>query len=132
MNQTSRPRGLLATVLVLFFVSGALALVYQVVWTRMMTHVFGSTAVAVGTVLAAFMAGLAIGSWYFGRIADRVPDRLRLYARIEVGIAMGTTFTIAPLLPMKNIGDTLDDLTTRIGRRNQSGHWLKTIPVGAQ
>ena len=81
MNQTSRPRGLLATVLVLFFVSGALALVYQVVWTRMMTHVFGSTAVAVGTVLAAFMAGLAIGSWYFGRIADRVPDRLRLYAR---------------------------------------------------
>ena len=61
---------------VLFFASGALALVYQVVWTRMMTHVFGSTAVAVGTVLAAFMGGLAIGSWYFGRIADPVVDKV--------------------------------------------------------
>ena len=52
--------------------------------------------------------------------------------RVRYRDIMGTTFTIAPLLPMKNIGDTLDDLTTRIGRRNQSGHWLKTIPVGAQ
>jgi spermidine synthase len=39
-------------ILLLFFVSGALALVYEVVWARMMTHVFGSTALAVGTVLA--------------------------------------------------------------------------------
>jgi spermidine synthase len=111
MNQTSRPRGLLATVFVLFFASGALALVYQVVWTRMMTHVFGSTAVAVGTVLAAFMGGLAIGSWYFGRIADRVPDRLRLYARIEVGIAIAAGVSHLALDRLDALYPALYDVT---------------------
>ena len=75
-------------VLVLFFGSGALALVYQVVWSRMMTHVFGSTALAIGTVLAAFMTGMALGSWYAGRLADRSANRLRLYAWLEIGIAL--------------------------------------------
>src|SRR5210317_282427 len=78
----------LALVLLLFFFSGALALIYQVVWSRMMTHVFGSTAVAVGTVLAAFMAGMAIGSWVIGRLSDRSVNRLRLYAWLEIGIAL--------------------------------------------
>ncbi len=76
-----------ALILLLFFFSGALALVYQVVWSRMMTHVFGSTALAVGTVLAAFMAGMAIGSWYIGRRADQTANGLRLYAWLEIGIA---------------------------------------------
>jgi spermidine synthase len=84
-DRTAQPP--LALILLLFFLSGALALVYQVVWARMMTHVFGSTAVAVGTVLAAFMCGMAIGSWTIGRIADRHRDPLRLYAWLEVGIA---------------------------------------------
>ncbi|MBT8049211.1 MAG: fused MFS/spermidine synthase, partial [Gammaproteobacteria bacterium] len=74
-------------VLLLFFASGALALMYQVVWTRMMMHVFGSTAVAVGTVLAAFMSGMALGAWYFGKRADRSGNCLRLYALLEIGIA---------------------------------------------
>ena len=88
MDRAKTPDPPLAFVLLLFFFSGALALVYQVVWSRMMTHVFGSTAVAVGTVLAAFMSGMALGSWYIGRLADRSADRLRLYAWIEIGIAV--------------------------------------------
>ena len=82
---SSRP--ILPLVVALFFLSGALALVYQVVWARMMTHIFGSTALAVGTVLAGFMAGLALGSWVAGRIADRTANCLRLYAWLEIGIA---------------------------------------------
>jgi spermidine synthase len=74
--------------LLLFFISGALALVYEVVWARMMMHVFGSTAIAVGTVLAAFMSGMAIGSWFIGRFADKSPNCLRLYAWLEIGIAL--------------------------------------------
>ena len=54
----------------------------------MMMHVFGSTAIAVGTVLAAFMTGMAIGSWFIGRIADRSQNCLRLYAWLEIGIAL--------------------------------------------
>ena len=74
-------------VLMLYFVSGAFALVYELVWSRLMMHVFGSTALALGTVLAAFMAGLAIGSWRIGKTADTSKNCLRLYAYLEIGLA---------------------------------------------
>jgi len=62
--------------LVLFFLSGVSGLVYQVVWVRMLTHVFGTSATAVGVVLAAFMSGLSLGSWLLGRAVDRHPNPL--------------------------------------------------------
>ena len=77
-------------ILPLFFLSGALGLVYEVSWTRLMTHILGSTAVAVGTVLAAFMAGLAAGSWLLGRAADRSRRPLRLYAWLELGVGFAS------------------------------------------
>jgi len=83
-------------VMLLFLLSGACGLVYEVVWTRMMTHVFGSTAVAVGTVLAAFMTGLAVGAWLLGRLADKHYNPLRLYAYLEIGV--GVAALIAHLL----------------------------------
>ena len=75
-------------VVVLFFLSGACGLVYEVVWTRMMTYVFGGTALALGTVLAAYMTGLAVGGWLLGRVADRVRHPLRFYAYLEAGVAL--------------------------------------------
>ena len=53
----------------------------------MLVLVFGTGAFAVSTVLAAFMAGLALGSFYFGRLADKSKNNLRLYAFLELGIA---------------------------------------------
>jgi spermidine synthase len=88
MTNKNAERSPVTLILLLFFVSGALALVYQVVWARMMMHVFGSTAIAVGTVFAAFMSGMAIGAWLIGKIADKSPDCLRLYAWLEIGIAL--------------------------------------------
>jgi spermidine synthase len=93
MTRKSTTRDPVALVLLLFFLSGALALVYQVVWSRMMMQVFGSTAVAVGTVLAAFMTGMALGSWKIGTVADRSPNCLLLYARLEIGIAVTALLT---------------------------------------
>ncbi len=75
-------------VLLLYFLSGATALVYEVVWSRMLIHVFGSTALALGTVLAAFMAGMAMGSWLIGKAADKSSNCLRLYAILEIGLAL--------------------------------------------
>ena len=75
-------------ILLLYFFSGATALVYQLVWSRMLMHVFGSTAMALGTVLAAFMAGMAIGSWMIGKAADKSKNCLRLYAYLEIGLAL--------------------------------------------
>jgi len=81
----SRRRQLL--VLALFALSGAAGLVYQVVWTRELTLVFGVSSLSVSTVLAVFMAGLALGSWWFGRLADRLRSPLALYGLLELGVA---------------------------------------------
>ena len=80
----------------IFLFSGASGLVYEVIWTRQLTLVFGSTVFATSTVLTAFMGGLALGSYYFGRLADREKRPLRLYALLEVGI--GAFALIWPLL----------------------------------
>jgi MFS family permease len=74
-------------ILLLFFLSGISGLVYQIVWTRLLVLVFGNTLLANSTVVAAFMAGLAAGSYFFGRFVDERPRRLvRLYALLEAGI----------------------------------------------
>ncbi len=90
-------------VFALFFVSGACGLIYEVVWSRMMTLIFGRSALAVGTVLAAFMSGLAIGSYLLGKYADRSRNPLRLYAFYEVGIgftALAVSFLLTRLTPV--------------------------------
>ena len=71
----------------LFFASGITALIYEIVWTRMLTLVFGHTVFSVSVVLAAFMAGLGLGSYLFGYAADRLSSSssaLRVYGWIEV------------------------------------------------
>jgi spermidine synthase len=85
---TAVPRRLLAGVVACFFLSGATGLVYEVLWIRMLGLVFGHTVFAVTTVLTAFMAGLGLGSWIFGRTADRQPRPLRLYGLLEIGVGL--------------------------------------------
>ncbi len=71
-----------------FFLSGICGLVYEVVWTRMLGLVFGTTVFAVSTVLASYMAGLALGSFFFGRYIDRHGKPLKVYALLEAGIGI--------------------------------------------
>ena len=66
--QRSKQDWLLLVGLFCFFFSGAAGLIYQVVWTRMLTQIFGNTTYAIATVLSAFMAGLAIGSYCSARL----------------------------------------------------------------
>ncbi|MGH7772639.1 MAG: fused MFS/spermidine synthase [Candidatus Binatia bacterium] len=82
------PTLVLTGLFICFFLSGAAALVYEVVWMRMLTQIFGSSAYAVATVLAAFMAGLALGSYVFGRLVSRERNFLRLYGILEIGIGI--------------------------------------------
>jgi spermidine synthase len=75
-----------AVVLACFFLSGASGLILELIWTRMLTLVFGSTTLAVSTVLTAFMGGLGLGSLLAGRLADRLRDPVRAYALAEAAI----------------------------------------------
>jgi len=71
-------------VVLLFLVSGATGLIYEVVWMRSLGTVFGNTVLAASTVLTAFMLGLALGSWLLGRAADRLRRPLRVYSYLEL------------------------------------------------
>src|SRR5437867_9043596 len=81
---------------VIFFLSGATGLVYEVIWVRLTGLIFGNTSQAISTVLGAFMAGLALGSWKLGRRADRANDPLRMYGLLEIGI--GLSASLVPLI----------------------------------
>lgn len=71
-------------VLLFFFVSGACGLLYQVVWTRKLVLLFGTTSYAVSTVLSIFFLGLGAGSLWGGRLADRRGNPLLLYGVFEI------------------------------------------------
>ncbi|MBI2877502.1 MAG: fused MFS/spermidine synthase, partial [Candidatus Tectomicrobia bacterium] len=74
--------------LLFFFLSGACGLIYEVVWTRMLTLVIGNTVFSVTTVLTAFMGGLALGSYLAGRLIDRRYNPLKAYGWLEGAIGL--------------------------------------------
>ena len=77
-----------SVVLSCFCLSGASGLILELLWTRMLTLVFGSTALAVSTVLTAYMGGLGLGSYLAGKWSDRRKDPVRAYAFAEAAIGL--------------------------------------------
>jgi spermidine synthase len=72
----------------LFFVSGISGLIYQSLWLRMLSLVFGVTVYAASTVLASFMAGLALGTLAAGRLTTRIRRPLAWFGASELGIGV--------------------------------------------
>src|SRR5207253_8786907 len=81
---------------VCFFLSGATALVYEVVCLRILGLVFGHTVHAVATVLIVFMGGLALGSALFGGRTSRIRNPIQAYGWLELGT--GAWAALLPLL----------------------------------
>ncbi len=77
-----------AVVLGLFFASGATALVYEVVWSKYLALMFGSTIQAQTVVLAVFMGGLALGNRWLGGRSDVLARPLQVYGAIEIAIGI--------------------------------------------
>ena len=75
-------------ILIFFFVSGVTGLIYEVVWTRLLTRVMGNTHYSIATVLTIFMAGLALGSYLGGRWIDGKKNPLFVYAILEGAIGI--------------------------------------------
>ncbi len=72
----------------LFFLSGATALVYELLWVRLLYQSFGSTIQSVTTVVAAYMGGLGLGAYLLGARGDRAIRPARLYGRLEILIGL--------------------------------------------
>lgn len=89
-SSAARPIGFSALLVpfLCFFLSGASGLVFEVIWTRMLTLVFGASTPAISTVLSAFMGGLALGSFLFGRFTDRLKYPILTYAAMEAGVGL--------------------------------------------
>ena len=72
--------------LVLFFLSGCAALIYEVVWFQLLELVIGSSAVSMAVLLGTFMGGMCLGSLWLPRLLRRDGHPLRIYAVLELGI----------------------------------------------
>jgi spermidine synthase len=88
----------LLLIVLCFVLSGAAALVYQIAWTRQFALVFGTSELAVATVLAAYMGGLALGAWLVERWLPRVQRPVLTYAVLELGIAIAAVVLVPMLL----------------------------------
>ncbi len=82
-----------ALVYLIFILSGAAGLVYEIVWARQLVLVFGNTTQAVSAILTGFFGGMAIGSVVGGRLADRVRSPLRLYGLLELALVVVVLLT---------------------------------------
>ncbi|HEY0728344.1 MAG TPA: hypothetical protein VGD38_09765, partial [Pyrinomonadaceae bacterium] len=103
-----------------FVLSGATGLIYEILWARMLGLVFGATTLAVSTVLAAFMGGLALGSALAGRLAPRIRKPVSAYGWMEIAIAV-----YALLVPF--LFNAVDDLYAQIWQRLQPGFFTFTL-----
>jgi spermidine synthase len=79
---------LLLPLLLLFAASGCAALIYEIVWFKLLQLVIGSTGISIGVLLAAYMGGLFAGSLAFPRFVDKKKHPLLVYAAIEGGIGV--------------------------------------------
>ncbi len=86
--RTSRP-----IVLAIFILSGAAALIDEIVWSRQLVLVFGNTTQAVSAILTGFFGGMALGSVLGGRIADRIRSPLRMYGLLELALVVVVLLT---------------------------------------
>ena len=71
-----------------FVLSGFAGLIYETVWMQQFAQVFGTSELALATVLAAYMAGLALGAALAGHWAARVRRPILVYAALELGIGL--------------------------------------------
>ena len=84
---TSPLRPFLPLLLLLFVGSGCAALIYEIVWFQLLQLAIGSSAVSLGVLLGTFMGGMCLGSLLLPRYSSLREHPLRVYAKLELGIA---------------------------------------------
>ncbi len=81
--------------------TGFLSMLYEIVWTRMISLIVGSSSYAFAIVLAIFLLGLALGALVYSRAARGSPPTPFGLALLLLGLALWVTLTLSliPLLP---------------------------------
>lgn len=73
-----RHKKILSELTLIFFVSGFSALIYQVSWQRLLFTNIGVDLSSITVIISVFMAGLGIGAYFGGRLADMFHSRVIL------------------------------------------------------
>ncbi len=100
------------------FLGGAASLVYELIWMRWLALLLGSTAYAAGTVTACYMAGLAVGGFVLGRLADTNEQRC---IRLSFG-GFGVLCAVSPL-----IYRAIQGIYWFLGQGMGGGLWLRVM-----
>jgi spermidine synthase len=91
--------------ILLYFLSGFCGLVYEIVWSRMLVLVMGNTTYATSTILASFMAGLCLGSYFWGRKIDSGKSSpLLVFGCLEIAVGLSAVvlyFIIQYVVPLE-------------------------------
>jgi spermidine synthase len=74
-------------ILPIMLLSGTTSFVYEVLWTRLLSHILGGSITAFATMLASFLSGIAIGSAIASRIATTAEHSIRVFVFVQAGIA---------------------------------------------
>src|SRR5262245_15179578 len=98
-SASAADRPMLPLLLLLFIGSGCAALIYEVVWLQMLSLIVGSSAISLGVVLGTFMGGMCAGSLLLSRYVQRSEHPLKVYAKLEMGIAASGVVLVF-LLPL--------------------------------
>ena len=114
----------------LFMLSGIAALVYQVVWQRLLFTLFGVNIESVTLIVSIFMFGLGVGAFAGGWLSERFSKKLpELFLWIEIGIAI-FGFVSIPLIEL--VGHIASEMnTTGIGLAVYLVLFFPTLCMGA-
>ena len=107
----------------LFILSGACGLAYEVVWTRYLGLFLGNTVLLHTAVLGSFMGGMALGSLLVGRFAERVAHPLKAYGWLELGISI---YALA-FPALSGAGERFDVLRQAAGCMSQPARQLQRM-----
>ena len=95
-KMTNEPKALTIVIAsVLFFLSGSAALVYEVLWMKELSLLFGNSAQAAAATLAAFFTGIAAGNAYWGRRASKLARPLMTYGVLELCVTLSAVLYFA-------------------------------------
>src|ERR1700730_8630740 len=97
-----------------FFVSGAAGLIFEIVWLHRCGLVFGNSVWATSLVLSGFMAGLALGNALVGWFGDGTRRLLRTYAMLEATVAVSGIALTYALTELTGLVASLTPLISRV------------------
>lgn len=84
LNSIKVPIRLTSLLSFIFFFSGVSALIYQVIWQRILTTYYGVGAISIALIVSVYMVGLGIGALFGGFLSERVENKIFLYFLVEL------------------------------------------------